>query len=182
MINENLKIVETKKPKLLVIGYARHGKDTVCELLRDHFHYKFVSSSFFAAEKVVYPVLQQKYGYQSLQECYDDRSNHRSEWFDLIAAYNYPDPARLAKEMLEEHDIYCGMRNRLELQACEKQDLFDEIIWVDASVRGVQAEDVSSCTVSKHDASYYLFNNGTLSDLECAVKEMHKVFNFNKQG
>jgi hypothetical protein len=32
------------KPKLLVIGHGRHGKDTVCEMLRDHYGYTFESS------------------------------------------------------------------------------------------------------------------------------------------
>ena len=87
---------ETKytKPKIIVLGYARHGKDSVCELLARH-GYTFKSSSLFACEKVVYPALKDKYGYESIEACYQDRVNHRKEWFDLIAQYNTPDLTKL---------------------------------------------------------------------------------------
>lgn len=39
--------------KLLVIGYGRHGKDTVCEILRDQHGYSFTSSSSFVDRKSV---------------------------------------------------------------------------------------------------------------------------------
>ena len=37
-------------PKLLIIGHARHGKDTVAEILRDTHGYDFVSSSGMRGE------------------------------------------------------------------------------------------------------------------------------------
>ena len=39
------------KLKLLVIGHGRHGKDTVCEMLRDSYGYTFESSSKFCSNK-----------------------------------------------------------------------------------------------------------------------------------
>ena len=52
-------------PKLLVIGNARHGKDTVCDILREEFGYSFRSSSDFCAEKFIYAELKDRYGYTS---------------------------------------------------------------------------------------------------------------------
>lgn len=153
------------KVKILIIGYARHGKDSVCEILRDRFGYRFVSSSYFAAEKVVFPALAEQYGYATVEEAYADRSNHRAEWFNLIAEYNAEDLTRLAREMLVEHDIYCGMRNREELLACQEQGVFDYYIWVDATERGLPAEDESSCTVMQQDTQYTVTNNGTVETL-----------------
>ena len=40
--------------KLLVIGHGRHGKDTVCEILRDHYGYTFESSSQFCSKLFIY--------------------------------------------------------------------------------------------------------------------------------
>ncbi len=51
-------------PKLLIIGNARHGKDTVCDILREEFNYSFRSSSDFCAEKFIYNELKLKYPYR----------------------------------------------------------------------------------------------------------------------
>ena len=84
-----------KKLKLLVIGHGRHGKDTVCELLRDRYGYSFESSSQFCSRLFIYNQLKEKYGYADEQACYADRHNHRQEWYEAICAYNVPDAARL---------------------------------------------------------------------------------------
>ena len=65
-------------PKLLIIGHGRHGKDTVCEILKESYGFNFRSSSDFCAEKLVYPLLKDLYNYNSYQEAYADRHNHRS--------------------------------------------------------------------------------------------------------
>jgi hypothetical protein len=79
------------KPKLLVIGHGRHGKDTVCEMLRDHYRYTFESSSKFCSLQFIYNDLKDKYGYANEEECYADRHNHRAEWYNAICDYNVPD-------------------------------------------------------------------------------------------
>lgn len=164
--------------KLLVMGYARHGKDTVCELLRDRYGLKFTSSSQFCAERVVFPFLERearhtamfqkpKYPiYSSVQECFEDRANHRALWYDLITAHNTPDKSRLGREIFEENDVYCGIRNAREFHALRNAGVFDWAIWVDASERGMPVEDKSSCTVEPWMANFILDNNGTLGDLE----------------
>ena len=48
------------KKKLLVIGHGRHGKDTVCEILRDEFGYTFESSSQFCSKLFIYDDLKNK--------------------------------------------------------------------------------------------------------------------------
>jgi hypothetical protein len=42
----------------MIMGHARHGKDTVCEILRDTYGFTFESSSMAAARYAIYPVLQ----------------------------------------------------------------------------------------------------------------------------
>ncbi len=51
------------KKKLLVIGHGRHGKDTVCEILRDEYGYTFESSSKFCSKLFIYDDLKDKYEY-----------------------------------------------------------------------------------------------------------------------
>jgi hypothetical protein len=158
-------VTEQETYRILVVGHGRHGKDTVCELLRDKYGMRFTSSSAFCAEHVVYPMLADKYNYLSASECYEDRHNHRAEWFDIISEANRKDPTTVARAILKEHDVYCGIRSARELHACHAAGLFDLILWVDASMR-VPPEDASSCTVEPWMAHYVLDNNGTLEDLE----------------
>ena len=153
------------RPKIVVLGHGRHGKDTVCEMLRDRYGYCFKSSSEFCAEHVVYPVLKDRYGYATMKECYDDRSNHRKEWFDLIAEYNDAEPHRLGSEILDAHDVYCGLRNFHEFNGMKNAGLQFVTIWVDASNR-VAPEDASSISVQPWMADFILDNNGDLDALE----------------
>lgn len=119
--------------KTLILGPGRHGKDTVAEYLARQLNLSFASSSHFLCKKVVFPVLAPKLGYKDIEECYQDRVNHRETWRDLISEYNFPDKARLTREILAENDIYVGMRDAAEFEAA--YSLFDLIIEVDASKR-----------------------------------------------
>ncbi len=144
-----------RKKKICVLGYGRHGKDTVAELICNKRDYSFCSSSYFACEKAVFPTLSKKYGYTALDECYEDRINHRAEWKQLITEYNSPDKSKLARELLLENDLYVGMRCKDELDACIQNDVFDTLIWVDNN--RVAPEDESSCTIRKENYKWDIF-------------------------
>jgi hypothetical protein len=156
-------------PKLIVTGFARHGKDTVCKLLQDY-GYTFESSSHLAGLTVVYPVLKDKYNYKDFTECFKDRVNHRQEWFELIAGYNKNNPIRLGLEILSKADIYCGIRRFEELDALRKKTNCITV-WVDSSER-LEGESVRSCTVTKAQADIILYNNGTKDELKANVRAM----------
>lgn len=146
--------------QLLILGHRRHGKDTAAELLATELGLSYRSSSLAAAEKAVYPALRYRYGYQSLEECFANRDNHRAEWYELIARYNRP-PSRLAQEILSEADIYVGMRSSRGLAACKESDLFDYIITVDASKRlPLESPDSMDIDVFS-EADIILDNNGS---------------------
>lgn len=159
-----------QKPKLLIIGYARHGKDTVAEILSQQYGYTYMSSSQFCAEKVVYPVLGPKYNYQSVEECFEDRINHRKEWFDLITSYNQPDRSRLGKSIFEVSHIYCGLRNYEEFISLKNDMVFDYSVWVDRG-QHLPPEDTTSNTLYPSLADFTIDNNGTLEDLQARVEE-----------
>lgn len=160
---------EMKNPKIVITGYARHGKDTVCEILRDNHNYSFESSSHVLAEEVVYPYLAPIYGYNSIDECYADRVNHRKEWFDILVEYNTPDLTRLGRKIFEQYDIYCGLRNVHELHAMRLKGMYDLLIWVDAFDRVGTIEGSDSMSITPDYADIILFNNGSLYDLVSAV-------------
>lgn len=155
--------------KLMIVGHGRHGKDTMCEIL-SKIGYSFESSSHFAS-KFIYKELKHKYFYDSPEECYDDRHNHRSEWYDLISAFNADDPARMSRLIFEEYDIYCGNRNKVEFNLAKEQGLFDLSVWVDASKR-LPPEDSSSNTITPDMCDIIINNNGTLEEFERRVLKL----------
>lgn len=160
-----------RKPKLIVTGHGRHGKDTVCEILRDGHGFKFVSSSFWAAERLVFPKLRESHGYQNVQECYADRhtGNNRALWFDLITSYNPPeDRAKMMREMFKTYDVYCGIRNHEELVAGRKEGLFDLCLWIDRSEHQ-PPEDTSSMTITPDMCDVFIDNNRDLGYTELQV-------------
>lgn len=153
-------------PNLMIFGYARHGKDTVADLLAKNFGAKPVSSSWFAASKIMVPYFASKgITYPSLEACYADRVNHRKAWFDEIAGYNVPDLARMGREIFQEYDIYVGIRNHREFNQAKCEGLFDYGIWVDRS-DSLPPEDESSNKMKPWMADFILDNNSTLADLE----------------
>ncbi len=169
-----------QRPKILVIGHGRHGKDTVCEMLRDQYGFKFTSSSFFCAEHILLPYFNSHPSlpnYTNADACYENRHGmtnghqHRDVWYHRIRRFNIPDASALGRALLMENDIYCGLRSAEELVACVKANLFDHIIWVDRSSH-VAPESESSCTVTSRMADTFIDNNGTLADLEEKVRHL----------
>lgn len=184
-----------QRPKLIIVGHARHGKDTVCELLAKH-GYAWQSSSWLCGQIAVWPAIQEqwnewRYGkmynpdhpdpaptigpYDSFEEAFNDRANHREFWYNCIKAYNTPDETRLAREIFAQSNIYCGMRRFEELSACQDQNVCDLVVWVDASKR-VGPEPKSSCTIQPFQAHHILDNNGTLEELADRVNKLYTGF------
>ena len=163
--------------RLMVMGYGEHGKDTVAEYLAEHLHLRMKSSSEFANKFIIYHQLAPKYGYMTLEDCFNDRRNHRAEWHELIKAYGKDDPARFSRALFAEYDIYCGIRDNEEFYAAKDEGLFDLAIWVDAGLRK-PIEDLSSCKVDSSMADIVVDNNGTLvqllTTLETLCEELRK--------
>lgn len=152
-------------PKLLVIGHGRHGKDTVCDILKESYQFSFDSSSQFCSRLFIFDQLKDQYGYATEEQCYADRHNHRAEWYDAICAYNVPDPSRLGREIFKVHDIYCGLRNKKEFHAMKNTGVFDYAIWVDRSDH-LPSEDPSSMSLTQWMADFTIDNNGSLEQLQ----------------
>lgn len=199
---------EAGKPKFLILGHARHGKDTVAELLSDEYGFAFTSSSLFCAEKVIWEAVHNQQAaidrhiaagspgmsagqlieelgmmagreYPSYAECFADRGNFRAAWFSLIAAYCYPEKERLAREIFAENDVYVGIRHPTELNAAINSGLVDISIWIDASER-LEAEPLSSCKVEPWMAMFTVDNNGNPEDLRRNVRQLMATLGFER--
>lgn len=167
-----------KLPRLLVIGNMRHGKDSLAEILQEEIGLDFISSSQAAADIFIYDALKDKYGYKTAVECFEDRVNHRAEWYDLICEYNKDDLAKLAKDILKTNDCYVGMRDKGEIAECIKQGLFDLVIWVDASER-LPLENADSFNIDKSCADIIIDNNGTFEEFKTRAKRLGNIFSNN---
>lgn len=162
------------RPRILLMGYARHGKDTVAEIMRDKYGLSFQSSSMFCAEHVVMPAMAQEYGirYDTAEDCFNDRAHWRSAWYNIIKNYNSPDATRLGRAIFSEFDIYAGVRSSTEFNAMRNAtDVFDLALWVDRSMH-LPPEPKNSCTVEPWMAHYTIDNNGTLEDLERNIDQL----------
>lgn len=160
--------------KILILGYARSGKDTAAEYWKKQFGLTFESSSIAACNEFVFKKLNSdKQRYINPRECFEDRQNHRQEWFDLIKDYNKDDGARLAKLILENSDCYVGMRNILELRVCKEQNLFDFIIWIDAEER--VGKETGSCDIDKSVADIIINNNSTEEEFKEKLNRLGKI-------
>ena len=152
--------------KLLICGHAQHGKDSVADLLCDFNAYTASSSSFFVIKKLEKQMCKDL-GLSTAAEVYEKRSLHRQYLYEIIRDYNSPDKARLSKEILNEHQIYVGMRDLEEFNA--SKHLYDLKVWVDASGRGVPLEPITSFNIPKDEFDVIIENNGTYDQL------VHKV-------
>jgi len=155
------------RPKLLIIGHARHGKDTVGDWMKQK-GYTFVSSSWFVGEKAVWPKYLETAcapAYLDFATFFHNRGKMRDYWYNAIAAYNRSDRSRLGRELYAAYDMYVGLRNWHELEALRLHKAFDLCVWVDASER-CGPEPESSCTVTSAQADVIIDNNGTLDDLD----------------
>lgn len=166
--------------KLLILGHKRMGKDTMAEFLNKEFGISFSSSSRAATELFIFNKLKDRFNYKNINECFNDRFNYRDIWYQLICEYNKYDKTRLAKEVLKTSDIYVGMRDWDEVVACKKENLFDLIIWVDASER-LPLEDSSSFTIDKCLADVIIDNNGSEEEFKQRVINFGKLI-FKKQN
>jgi ADP-sugar diphosphatase len=156
---------------ILIIGHAGHGKDSVAAVLAAASGATYTSSSR-AALQDVFEKMCYEHKYETAEECFVDRVNHRATWFDIIAGINKDDPATLTKRILAKHSIYVGMRSRREFSAA--RHLFSKIIWVDASAR-LPVEPQSSMELTPSDADVIIDNNGTCAATTKLITTLHTL-------
>jgi hypothetical protein len=63
---------DLERPRLLILGYARHGKDTVAEMLHRKHGFRFISSSEFVGREIIWEVWG-KLHYPTFEAMFEDR-------------------------------------------------------------------------------------------------------------
>jgi len=168
--NLNLNIVNKN---ILIIGHGKHGKSTVAQLISNILGTSHEDSSMMAAKIFIYDQLKQSHDYNSFEECYTDRHNHRALWHNLICSYNKYDKARLAKDIMAENDIYVGMRSDDELSECKRIGLFDMVIGVFDPNKPLEGKD--SFNIDLFQQSDFIIITGDLEKTAKNVKEFCKI-------
>lgn len=162
--------------KLNINGYAQHGKDTVADMFCEEVGLVKVSASH------IYARLIRDLGvlgpYESVEECYQDRVNHRKEWYDFIRRETKANPYFFIDMCLLEGDMYVGHRARWEFE--QTKDVFDATIWVDASSRGMPEESLDSCDLTVHGHDYVIDNGMSLAVTRNQVKMVKRLINNRK--
>ena len=151
-----------KRPKLMIVGHGRHGKDTFADGFRER-GWLCKDSSYASAEIFLFDELKDSMGYRTVQECWEDRHNHRPLWFRMISEYNSIDNCRLMRGIYEHNDIYVGIRSRQELLVGIAQRLIDLVIWVERP--GCSPESGESMNIRRSDSDIVVYNDGSLEAL-----------------
>lgn len=158
---------DLERPKLLILGYARHGKDTIAEMLHRKHGFRFTSSSEFVGREIIWDTWG-KLNYPTFEAMFADRVNHRQIWMEMIAQYNTPQKNRTARTMLQRGcDLYVGMRRMDEFEA--SRHLFDYSIWVDRSEHLPPETGSMDITPELARPDFTIDNNETLEGLEQSV-------------
>lgn len=153
---------------LLIIGHSEHGKSYVAERIISHFGWTAGESSYVCKE-IVFDALREKgIVYDTPHEAWLDRRNNKQLWKDIIRGYNEGDLARLTRKIFEKNEIYVGLRAGDEFLEALKEDLFDIIIYVDASER-LPNFDPNNLDIPIGIANIVIDNNGTLEELGSKV-------------
>lgn len=153
-----------KKPNILVIGSARHGKTTVSQILSEEFGLLFKDSTEAICEILIFDRLSNKYGYKTIGECYEDRVNKRKEWFDIINEYSSSDGVRLYREVMSNNNVYCGMRESGHIKECLKEGVFDFVIGVYNPRLPLENRDSFNASILDQ-SDYIIINKGCMSEL-----------------
>ena len=130
-----------RRPRVLFLGHAGHGKDFVTKAFCNTVEAPYVSTSMRLADLV--PDVKDYDNWCRLKETAEGRAYlHRA-----VRAFNTP-RHKAAQLTLAVDGYYIGMRDTEEFEACVQADLFDVIVIVDRP--GFADEPETSNPLGKH--------------------------------
>ena len=166
--------------KILIVGHARHGKDTVAEMIADYLGIEFQGTSRQFASHVRKALSEAvcDVQYHSDQECWEDRVNHRADWHVTIARFCSENKTAAADLVYAKGHIYCGVRAQAEYDAIVAK--YDPVIfWV--SNNSKPKEPDSSMQLSYDPKTMSLITNDlALAQLQNTVQHQVGQYFHNK--
>lgn len=158
----------------MLMGEGDCGKGTFSKFIAAEYGLSTMSSSEHACDLFMFDKLKDKYGYSTPLECYNDRRNHRVEWYEGIYDFNKDNLTALAESLYSQYDIYDGVRHILEFNAIKKAGLFDISIWIDAGER-TEGESQDSISVTREMADIIILNNGTEEEFLLKIQRVFSL-------
>lgn len=164
---------------IAICGHGDHGKGTVSRMLSEILELQYTKSTSRAAAELVFSRTKETHSYASVEDCWEDRRNHRDLWDVIIARHNKPLGITLYADMIRDgEDIIDGIRRIDELSSCRSHHLVQCALWIDASQR--KPSD-PTCSIIAKDCDITVDNNGTLDDLLATVQYLARAIlpNYN---
>jgi hypothetical protein len=159
------KLFKPGKGKTLCIGgWGRSGKDEAARTLHGIGPMKFCGSTSWQA----LPFLAAKLGVPP-QIAWDERHNNRQFWKDYCDWLRRDDPALLIKLALEAGNIVSGIRDKVEIQAAIRENMFDAVLWITRP--GVPEDPTFTWGPQDFPGCHVINNDGTLEQFQEAVRD-----------
>lgn len=137
------------------LGHGRAGKDEAGKWLAKHSDLKYNGSTSTIVLPLVAHALQ-----KPEDQAFVERHQNREYWFHFCNILRADDPTCLARWNLAQADQVVGIRSLHELQACIKDKVVSDTIWINNPRVPVDPTVEFSVTDCKH----VLSNAGTLQD------------------
>lgn len=140
--------------KLAIVGMGRSGKDTAAEFLSARTGLRYAGSMSWAA----LPYMAARLGVCE-QTAWERRHEQRLLWRAWLDEFRAEDPLRLVRLCLAKADIVTGLRSCREFTLAWKQELFDEVMWIE---RAVPRDE--TLEFGPEDCTVVIGNGGTLEE------------------
>lgn len=141
------------RPRVLFVGYGRHGKDEAAMALDNFGPFKYAGSFSWAALPHMSALLK-----LHPMQAWEHRHAHRQFWKDELDKLRLTDQCYLARLVLKTGNAAAGLRDKVELAAVKAEGLFDAIVWINRP--GFPAD--TTVTFTRDDATDWIDNDSTL--------------------
>lgn len=114
-------------------------------------------------------------------QAWEERHQNREVWKRQLDHLRELDQCYLARLAVASGDIVAGLRDKVELEACRKEGLFDHIVWIERP--GVPADP--TVTYAPQDCDEVILNLGTLEDYHNSLwnfADRHGLLNLQLGG
>ena len=113
-------------------------------------------------------------GVGSKEELAEKKTLYRNYLYNIVREFvkEQGNESALIEKVLEESDIYSGVRCDSELRTAIARGKVDLVLYVDANrrVKILESENIMNVGVDLVD--YFIYNNGSKTDLENSVKKI----------
>lgn len=151
--------------KILFCGFGRAGKDEAASYLAKITGLRYAGSFSWAA----LPYMAARLGIHP-QLAWETRRQNRELWKSYCDELRKVDQTLLARMALQAGDICAGLRDKIELDAVAKANLFDKIIWIERY--GVPIDSTVTFVRDDPAIDFCLTNSGSLEFFHAQLRTL----------